>query len=167
LASALVRRVELVGGGRFTRPERTPFLRAIVDRADREITVAMRALVRRAHVLRDADVLLSMQSVVIPDLAIYRGPTWDVPDLIIEYRAESTDRLFFGPKRLAYARSRIPEVWFVDVAKATVTALRLDASLDYPWPAETYGPAATIASSAVPGLVIAADALLRSASAPP
>jgi Uma2 family endonuclease len=149
----------MIGGQLFTRPERTPFLSALVDRAQGEIEAVCRRVARDATILRDADVLLSMQAVAIPDLTIYRGPTWDVPDLIVEYRAESTDRLFFGPKRLAYARARVPEVWFVDPGKAAVTVLRLGHNRDYPWPAATYAPGETIASSAIPSLAVRANVL--------
>ena len=151
----------MIGGQQFTRPERTPFLSALVDGAQFAIEAVCRRVARDATVLRDADVLLSVQAVVIPDLAIYRGATYDVPDIVIEYRAESTDRLFFGPKRLAYARARVPEVWFVDATKSTVTVLRLGDGLDYPWPAETYGPGDSIESRSLPSVAAPADVLLR------
>ena len=155
-------RAEMVGGQEFTRPERTPFLAALVDRAQAALTAAVASVVPEARVLRDADVLLTAQAVAIPDLAVYRGPTWDVPDLLVEYRVESTDRLFFGPKRLAYGRARVPEVWFVDAGKGTIAVLRLGGGLDYPWPAEIFGTGATLRSSAIAGLTLAADAFLPS-----
>ena len=153
-------RAEMVGGQEFTRPERTPYLAALVDRAQTALVAALAAVAPGARVLRDADVLLSAQAVAIPDLAVYRGPTWDVPDLLIEYRVESTDRLFFGPKRLAYGRARVPEVWFVDAAKATIVVLRLGPGLDYPWPAETFGAGGMLRSTAIAGLTLPVDALL-------
>jgi Uma2 family endonuclease len=153
-------RAEMVGGEKFTRPERTPFLRALVDRAQAALVAGVAAAAPAARVVRDADVLLSVQAVAIPDLAVYRGPTWDVPDLLIEYRVESTDRFFFGPKRLAYGRARVPEVWFVDAAKSTIAVLRLGTGLDYPWPAEIFGAGATLRSSAIVGLTLQVDALL-------
>jgi Uma2 family endonuclease len=161
LTNALIRRAEMIGGQQFTRPERTPLLRGLADRAQAALEAALHALAPDARVMRDADVLLSVQAVAIPDLAIYRGQTHHVPDVIVDYRAESTDRLFFGPKRLAYARARVPEVWFVDVAKATVTALRIGAGLDYPWPAATYAIGDVLESSALPGLNVPAAAFLR------
>jgi hypothetical protein len=161
LTNATLPRAELIGGQQFTRPERTPHLRALVDRAQAEFEAGMRLVARDGRVLRDADVLISVQAVAIPDLALYRGPTCDVPDLIVEYRAESTDRLFFGPKRVAYARARVPEVWFVDASKRLVTVLRLGAALDYPWPAETFGPAAMLRSTAIASLAVPAIALLE------
>ena len=148
------RRAELLGGQRFTRPDRTPLLIATITRAQFALELALRDPLPDAHVRRDPDVLLSTLAAVIPDLAVYRTPTSTTPDLVIEFRAESTDRLFFGPKRLAYARARIPEVWFADPGKATVTVLRLSAALDYPWPAETYGIDEPIASSSIPGLAV-------------
>ncbi len=154
-------RAELIGGQQFTRPERTPHLRALVDRAQAALESGMRLVAREGCVLRDADVLLTVQAVAIPDLALYRGPTCDVPDLIVEYRAESTDRLFFGPKRLAYARARVPELWFVDASKLLVTVLRLGAGLDYPWPSETLGITGLLHSSAIRGLAVPAEMLLR------
>jgi Uma2 family endonuclease len=163
LTNGTAQRAELIGGQTFTRPERTPLLRSIIDRANGALHVAVRSVAPAAHVRRDGDVLLSSHAVVIPDIAVYCGATWDVPDLVVEYRAESTDRLFFGPKRLAYARARVPEVWFVDVSKATVTVLRLSDALDYPWPAEIRASGETIASSSIPGVAVRVDALLRSA----
>jgi Uma2 family endonuclease len=160
LTNATLPRAELIGGQRFTRPERTPYLRALVDRAQAALEAGMRLVARDGSVLRDADVLLTVQAVVIPDLALYRGPTCDIPDLIVEYRAESTDRLFFGPKRLAYGRARVPELWFVDASKSLVTVLRLGAGLDYPWPAQTFGPGETIRSSAISGITLRSDVLL-------
>ncbi len=55
----------------------------------------------------------------------------------------------------------MPELWFVDAAKSLVTVLRLGDALDYPWPAETFGPAALLRSSAVPGLALPAAVLLQ------
>jgi Uma2 family endonuclease len=161
LTNATLPRAELIGGQQFTRPERTPHLRELVDQAQAALEPAMRLVARDGRVLRDADVLLSVQAVVIPDLALYRGPTPDVPGLIVEYRAESTDRLFFGPKRVAYARARVPEVWFVDASKLLVTVLRLGPGRDYPWPAETFGPALTIHATAIAGLSVPAHLLLQ------
>ncbi len=146
------RRAELLGGQRFTRPERTPLLTAMVTRAQFAIELALRDVLPDAHVRRDPDVLLSTLAAVIPDLAVYRTPTSTAPDLVVEFRAESTDRLFFGPKRLAYARARIPEVWFADPGKATVTVLRLSDALDYVWPAEMYSIDDAIPSSSISGL---------------
>jgi Uma2 family endonuclease len=151
----------MIGGQQFTRPERTPHLTALVSRAQKVLEAGMRRVARAGCVLRDADLLLTMQAVVIPDLALYRGPTCDVPDLVVEYRAESTDRLFFGPKRLAYGRARVPELWFVDATKLTVTVLRLGTGLDYPWPAETLGRDALLESSSIPGLVLSASELME------
>jgi hypothetical protein len=108
-----------------------------------------------ARVLREPDLLLTAQAAVIPDLAIYCGPTWTLPELVVEYRAESTDRLFFGPKRLAYARARMPEVWFVDMTKESLTVLCLTDALDYPWPARTYGRDERVRATAIPGLEVA------------
>jgi len=161
LTSATLPRAELIGGQRFTRPERTPHLRALVDHAQSVLEAGLRHVARDGCVLRDADVLLTVQAVAIPDLAVYRGPTCDIPDLIVEYRAESTDRLFFGPKRLAYGRARVPELWFVDASKSLVTVLRLGDGLDYPWPAQTAGAGEVLQSSAIPGLALPAEVLFR------
>jgi hypothetical protein len=150
----------MIGGQRFTRPERTPFLKALIDNAQTAIATALYRIKPNGSVLRDADVLLSSATVTIPDLALYAGPTANIPDVIVEYRAESTDRLFFGAKRLAYARAHVAEVWFVDPVKFAVTALRLERNLDYPWPVATFGVHDAIASSAIDGLVVPATALL-------
>jgi Uma2 family endonuclease len=149
----------MIGGQRFTRPERTPFLKGLIGSAQAALEAALRCVNIHGSVLRDADVLLSSATVTIPDLALYSGPTANIPDVIVEYRAESTDRLFFGTKRLAYARARVPEVWFVDAGKCTVTVLRLGRNLDYPWPAETFGVEELVRSSAIDGLAVPASAL--------
>jgi Uma2 family endonuclease len=130
LTDAAIARAELLGGNRFTRVDRTPLLREMIERLRGTLEEALRPSAPGARVLVGADVLLSPQTAVIPDLTVFLGPTWDVPDLIVEYRAESTDRLFFGPKRLAYARALVREVWFADPGKRTVTALRLGSSID-------------------------------------
>lgn len=150
----------MIAGQRFTRPERTPFLKALVASAHAALETALHRVTAGGSVVRDADVLLSSQTVTIPDLALYSGPTANIPDVIVEYRAESTDRLFFGTKRLAYARARVPEVWFVDAVKCAVTVLRLGRNLDYPWPAETFGVEEPVRSSAIRGLAVPAAALL-------
>src|SRR5665213_4453684 len=80
LTDATLPRAELIGGQQFTRPERTPHLRALVDRAQSALEAAVRLVARDGRVLRDADVLLTVQAVAIPDLTVYRGPTCDVPD---------------------------------------------------------------------------------------
>lgn len=154
-------RAELIGGQRFTRPERTPLLRAVIDRAQALLQIEFDAVALDVQIKRDVDLLLSTHAVLIPDLAVFCGATSDVPDLVIEYRAESTDRLFFGPKRLAYARARVPELWFVDVAQAVVSVMRLGGTLDYPWPADTYGDAETFATPAFGDTAIRAALLLR------
>jgi Uma2 family endonuclease len=145
-------RAELLAGQQFAWSERTPLQRGMIDRAELMLAAALHAAVPAARVLREPDLLLTAQAVVIPDLAVFCGPTWSGPDLVIEYRAESTDRLFYGPKRLAYARARVAEVWFVDATKETLTALRLTDALDYPWPATSFGADDRVRSSAIPGL---------------
>jgi Uma2 family endonuclease len=147
-------RAELLAGQQFAWSERTPLQRAMIDRAEGALAAALHAVDPAARVLRETDLLLTAQAVVIPDLAVFCGATWSGPDLVIEYRAESTDRLFYGPKRLAYARARIAEVWFVDATKETLTALRLTDALDYPWPATSFGRDELVRSSAIPGLAL-------------
>jgi Uma2 family endonuclease len=147
-------RAELLAGQQFAWSERTPLQRGIIDRAEARLASALHSAAPGARIQREPDLLLTAQAVVIPDLAVFCGATWSGPDLVIEYRAESTDRLFYGPKRLAYARARVAEVWFVDATKETLTALRLTEALDYPWPATSYGRDDLVRSSAIPGLAI-------------
>jgi Uma2 family endonuclease len=147
-------RAELLAGQQFAWSERTPLQRAMIDRAEAALATALHAADPAARVLREPDLLLTAQAVVIPDLAVFCGATSAEPDLVIEYRAESTDRLFYGPKRLAYARARVAEVWFVDATKEKLTALRLTGALDYPWPATSFGRDDIVRSSAIPGLTM-------------
>jgi Uma2 family endonuclease len=164
LTNTLAPRAELLAGQQFAWSRRTPLQRSLIDGAERALTAALSHLDPNARVLREPDLLLTAQAAVIPDLAIFRGPTWTLPDLVVEYRVESTDRLFFGPKRLAYARARVPEVWFVDVTKRTVTVLQLTAALDYPWPPQRYGSGEMLVSKAIPSLEISALDLLGTES---
>lgn len=150
-------RAELLGGERFTRVDRTPYLRVMSAHLRRALEEALRTLAPGARVVADHDLLLTAQAAVIPDLAVFAGPTWSLPQLVVEYRAESTDRLFFGPKRLAYARARVGEVWFADPGTRTVTALRLGPGREYPWPATAYSGAARIPCATLPGLTLAVD----------
>jgi len=154
LNSSVIERAELLGGQRFTWSPRTPYLSSIIGRAEDHIARAVQRAAPHARVVREPDLLLTAQAAVIPDIVVFPGPTWNLPLLVIEYRAESTDRLFFGPKRLAYARARVPEVWFVDAVRRDVTALRLDSGLDYPWPAAHYTGDAHIRSASIAGLDI-------------
>lgn len=154
-------RAELLAGQQFAWSERTPLQRAMIDRAESALAAVLHAADPDARVMREPDLLLTAQAVVIPDLAVFRRATWSGPDLVIEYRAESTDRLFYGPKRLAYARARVAEVWFVDATKETLTALRLTDALDYPWPAASFGRDDLVRSTAIPGLTLAVGDFLQ------
>ena len=151
-------RAEMLGGQRFVWSERTPMLRAMIDAAEAAVRAELGRLGRGAIVRRESDVLLGAHSVVIADIAVFLGATYDVPDLIIEYRAESTDRLFLGPKRLAYGRARVPDVWFADPASGTVSALCLTGGLDYPWPPATYTGSEALRASNIRGFALSARA---------
>ncbi len=158
-------RAEMLGGQRFVWSERTPMLRAMIDAAEAAVRAELGRLGRDAIVLRESDVLLGAHSAVIADIAVFLGATYDVPDLVIEYRAESTDRLFFGPKRLAYGRARVPDVWFADPANGTVSALRLGSGLDYPWPPATYVGSEAVRASNIGGFALPARAFFHNRSA--
>jgi Uma2 family endonuclease len=130
----------------------------MVDAVERALTNALAAGDSNARVLREPDLLLGTHTVTIPDLAIFRdGSTCDVPHLVIEYRAESTDRLFYGPKRLVYARAGVPEVWFAEPTSGTITVLRAHGGREYSWPAPTYGEGASVEAVGL-GITLAVDA---------
>jgi hypothetical protein len=154
-------RAEMLGGQQFARSERVPLVHVLVDQAQLALEAGMRLVAREGVVLRDADVLLSTQTVAIPDLALFRGATYFAPDLIVEYCAESDDPVFFESKRRAYGRARVPEGWFVDVASFSITVLRLRPGVDNPWLAKTFGIDAMLRSSAIAGLAVPAHVLLR------
>jgi Uma2 family endonuclease len=46
------------------------------------------------------------------------------PDIVIEVRSPSTWRYDLGPKRRAYERARVAELWFVDLDSETVIVNR-------------------------------------------
>jgi len=158
LIEAARERAEMLGGQHFVWSPRTPLLRAMIDGVEIALAAHFARLGLHARVLRETDLLISAQTAVIPDLAVFLGETYDLPDLIVEYRAESTDRLFFGPKRLAYGRARVPEVWFADPADGTVSALRLSERLDYPWPPATYRGDDPVGAARIAGLALPARA---------
>jgi Uma2 family endonuclease len=90
---------------------------------------------------------------VIPDLAAY-VPGEALPKLVVEYRAESTERYILGPKRLIYARAGIPEMWFVEPHAAHVLTLQEHRGLDYAWPAEEHRSGDVVVSRIFPGVAL-------------
>ena len=136
----------------------------MIDHAARVLEDAFTRSNIHALVARERDLLLTSHTTMIPDLTVFlNATTHEVPDLVIEYRAESTDRLFLGPKRLAYARAGIREVWFAEPANGTIVALRRSEALDFPWPAPTYGFGETISAESIPELTLPVSTFFTSA----
>lgn len=79
------------------------------------------------------DVRVDGLNVFAPDILWYAEgrvpardaqPPYPMPDLAIEVRSSSTWRYDIGPKKAAYERHGLPELWLVDTAAETVLVFR-------------------------------------------
>lgn len=79
------------------------------------------------------NVLLDERNVFAPDLVWYDArwapsrqdsPPYPVPQLVAEVRSPSTWRYDVGPKKTAYERRGVQELWLVDTAADVVLAFR-------------------------------------------
>jgi hypothetical protein len=82
-----------------------------------------------------------------------------VPDLVVEFRTESTGRYVLGPKRMVYSRFRVPEFWYVDPLCRRVAVLRSGGE-EYGWPPEEHGRDAVLAPHRLPGVRVPVAALV-------
>jgi Uma2 family endonuclease len=98
---------------------------------------------------------------VVPDISVFAREGETVPDLVVEMRTESTDRLALGPKRLVYARAGVGDYWFLDPQAGQARRLwTIRASTDYGWPAAMLGPADVLESFRFPALRVPVSELL-------
>lgn len=151
---------ESIEGVEFISQPHTPFLLRALEQASGALSTALagRAGVALSLSLsRHEPVHLANRYVVFPDLLLRDG---DRPLLVVELRADSTDRYALGIKRLAYETARIPEYWFVEPRHGLVRVLRLQANgRTYAWPPETYGMDDEIELRELPGVSIAVRSL--------
>jgi Uma2 family endonuclease len=157
---------EQVGGERFTSVEPTPLLAACIDAAHEALGAAL------ADVSPPVDLFVRKRwefgpgTELSPSLMATRashegnghGP--HVPQLVVEFRTESTGRYVLGPKRMVYSRFRVPEFWYVDPMNRRVAVLRAHEGGDYSWPPDEYGPGDVLGPGPFDGVKVAVDALL-------
>lgn len=137
---------ETVEGERFASLAPTP-------RLQRSIEAAAAALRRRAPAeeVRVGERLeLGPGTSLIPTIAVGSG---EPPELVVEFRVESTSRYVLGPKRLGYLRHGAPEVWYVDPWRRRVAVLRTQGpnGLEYGWPPAQRAPGEELRSAALEG----------------
>jgi Uma2 family endonuclease len=102
-----------------------------------ELAYALRSWVRagagRGLVSSPLDVKLDEHNVFGPDLLwypeeaapdIHAGRPYPVPSLAVEVRSPSTWRYDIGPKKAAYERAGLRELWLVDTAASEVLIFR-------------------------------------------
>lgn len=101
------------------------------------LTVALanwaRAEPGRGSPVSPRDVDIDELNVFAPDLLWYADgrlpdpespPPYELPDLAVEVRSPSTWRYVLGPKKSAYERRGLPELWLVDTVSRTVLVFR-------------------------------------------
>ena len=107
------------------------------------------------------DVYVSDINVYLPDVFFVRkGNTRIIeehgiegaPDIIIEVLSKTSEKYDTGPKRAAYARTGVEELWIIDPAKKTLALFRLAENPDTP--AATYKAKQKFTSEMLPGLTI-------------
>lgn len=85
-----------------------------------------------------------------PELASTRSDT--PPDLVVEVRSPSTWLLDLGPKRAAYERAGVRELWLVDTPARSVLVYRDDEAVEV-------GPGGELTTPLLPGFTLALDEL--------
>jgi Uma2 family endonuclease len=150
--------VEFIDGQRFAWVERTPRLRSMIGHAVEALDIALASRALGYRIDRSEALTVSPRTALIPDLLIVVD---DRPQIVVEYRSESTDRYVLGPKRLVYGRAPVPEFWFVDPHLGIVLQmLHKPPNIDYEWPPRSYTVDDSIVSAAISGLKIAVRDLL-------
>lgn len=150
---------ELVDGEGFTTVEPTPRLIGCIEAAATALGAAVPgAEIRRSHELR-----FGSGTALVPSLAVFgSGAREDGarPDLVVEFRVESTSRYVLGPKRLVYSRNRVPELWFVDPWRSRVGVLEAGEAGKYGWPPRERLPGEVLEPRRLPGARVAVADLL-------
>lgn len=148
---------ERINGERFTVVEPTPLLGRCIEGARRALEAA------GVHVDVGEPLDFGAATELTPTLAVWAatdGPAVRPPDLVVELRTESTSRYVLGPKRMAYARNAVPELWFVDPWHGRVAVLVAGPDGDFPWPPGLYDKDAVLTPTRLPGARISMGALL-------
>ncbi|MFC8669303.1 Uma2 family endonuclease [Streptomyces sp. NPDC057199] len=152
--------IERVNGERFTTVELTPLLTALIEQAHQQLVEAVQAtapgLVVVANQLWHFDPGTEMQ----PSLLVSRYGEATRPELVVEFRVESTARYIMGPKRMVYGRHRVPDFWYVDPLRRRVAVLRSQAGEDYRWPPAVYAAEDVLAPAGIPALRVPVSSLV-------
>jgi Uma2 family endonuclease len=158
---------ERVIGERFTAVEPTPLLAALIEGARLELAAAVAAVAPQAEVTSGRRWRFDTGTELTPSIVVSRpgGGEAPVPDLVVEFRTESTGRYVLGPKRMAYSRFRVPEFWYVDPLRRRVAVLRSLDGDEYGWPPEEHDADGVLESRHLPGLRVPVRALVGSAFA--
>lgn len=121
---------ETVEGERFATVAPTPRLQRCIGAA----ATALERTEPGAGVVVGQELRLGPGTTLIPTISVFAGA--ERPELVVEFRVESTSRYVLGPKRLGYSRHGAPEVWFVDPWRSRVAILRAKGSGEpgYEWP---------------------------------
>jgi Uma2 family endonuclease len=152
---------EEIFGERFISVEPTPVLAGCIAAGRDALAVA---LGERARVHLSLEWEFDPSTRLVPSIVVSRstedngGPV--VPDLVVEFRTESTGRYILGPKRMVYSRFRVPEFWYVDPRGRRLAVLRSRGGGEYDWPPLVVGDGDVLELSRFPGTMVQASALL-------
>lgn len=145
---------EIVGGVRMVVLPLTPYLHRAVARA----AAALRATLS-GTVVRERPVISAGPAILVrPHLGLWLEEGTGVPDVVIEFRVDSTDRYALGIKRLAYQQAGVGAYWFLEPITRTVRLLRRGDGGDLSWPPVDIGPGGEIITPS--GDPLSVDALL-------
>jgi Uma2 family endonuclease len=167
--------VELVNGERFTSVEPTPLLAGCIAAAGMALAAAVRERFPDAEVAERRNWKFDPRTELTPSIVVCAsgpvgadgngngGPA--VPDLVVEFRTESTGRYVLGPKRMVYSRFRVPEFWYVDAMRRRVAVLRSEGQ-DYEWPPAARVEGDVLEPRRLPGVRVPVTAVVGSAFVP-
>jgi Uma2 family endonuclease len=152
--------VEFIDGQRFAWVERTPRLRSMIGHAAGALDSALISHGLNYRIDRSEAFTVNPRTALIPDLLVVVD---NRPQIVVEYRSESTDRYVLGPKRLVYGRAPVPEFWFVDPHLGIVLQMvHKSPNVDYEWPSRSYALRDSISAATISNLEIPVRDLLWS-----
>jgi hypothetical protein len=153
--------VERVNGERFTAVEPTPLLAACIADAREALRAAVTAAFPGGSVEAGGTLAFGPGTELSPSLVVRAdgGRLTGLPDLVVEFRTESTGRYVLGPKRMVYSRFRVPEFWYVDPLRRRVAVLRSSGE-EYAWPPAEQDVNAVLEPHRLPGVRVPVRALV-------
>jgi Uma2 family endonuclease len=161
-------RVERINGERFTAVEPTPLLSALIAEAREALAAGVAPVLPGATVAAGRTWVFGPGTELVPSIVVAaRGEPSNgappVPDLVVEFRTESTGRYVLGPKRMVYSRFRVAEFWYVDPLRRRVAVLRSEGGEEYSWPPSEHGVDDVLRPSRLPGVSVPVRALVGEA----